>query len=84
MTVRDPLLLTCKEVVELITEFLSGAMRPEDRARLEQHLFVCPPCSSYLGQIRSTIGMASGLRAAEAEAGPAAGLLELFRIWSKK
>lgn len=84
MTASDPTRLECKEVVELVTEFLGGAMLPEDRARLEQHLLVCPPCTLHVGQVRSTIGHLADLRAnrTPAEVGPA--LVDLFRQWKKR
>ena len=34
--------LTCKELVELVTEYLENCMAPDERARLEAHLMVCP------------------------------------------
>jgi predicted anti-sigma-YlaC factor YlaD len=83
VTLRGPTTLTCKEVVELVTEYLSNVMSPEDRVRLEQHLLVCPPCTSYLGQIRSTIEFAAGLRQ-DRTVEPVRELVDLFRRWSQK
>jgi anti-sigma factor RsiW len=84
VTVRDPAVLECKEVVELVTEYLGDAIAPADRARLEQHLLVCPPCTLHVAQVRSTIGHIAGLRAdgAPVEVGPA--LVDLFRKWKQK
>jgi anti-sigma factor RsiW len=84
VTVRDPARLECKEVVELVTELLGDAMAPEDRARLEQHLLVCPPCTVHVAQVRSTIDHLAGLQAdrAPVQAGPA--LVDLFRQWKKR
>ena len=47
--------LTCKEVVEIVTDYLEGALSPEDRARFDQHLAVCDGCTNYLEQMRETI-----------------------------
>jgi anti-sigma factor RsiW len=80
VTVRDPTSLVCKEVVELVTEFLSDALSPEERARLEQHLLVCPPCTAHVGQVKSTIELAARLRD-EPTAGVEPALTELFRRW---
>ena len=84
MTVRDPARLECREVVELVTDFLGDAMAPDDRARLEQHLLVCPACTLHVGQVRSTIDYVAELRqeGAPTEVGPA--LVELFRQWTQK
>jgi RNA polymerase sigma-70 factor (ECF subfamily) len=83
MTVRDPASIQCKEVVELVTEFLGRGMAAEERARLEQHLLVCPPCTLHVAQMRATLEHLAGLRAdgATVEMGPA--LVDAFRQWKK-
>jgi anti-sigma factor RsiW len=80
MMVRDAADLMCKEVVELVTEYLGVAMTAEDRARFEQHLFTCPPCTAHLAQVRATVGLARALRDPPGEKADAA-LLDLFRRW---
>jgi len=52
---------TCREVVELVTDYLEGQMAPGDRERFEMHLAICDPCVTYLEQIRLTIGAAGSL-----------------------
>jgi predicted anti-sigma-YlaC factor YlaD len=47
--------LACKEFVELVTEYLEGALAADVRARFEAHLEVCSGCRLYLGQMRLTI-----------------------------
>jgi anti-sigma factor (TIGR02949 family) len=84
MTLRDPALLECREVVEVVSDFLDGAMTAEDRARLEQHLLVCPPCTLHVAQVRATIEHIAALRGEQvpAEVGPA--LVSAFRHWAKR
>ena len=85
MKARNSVDLMCKEVVELVTEYLSHAMAPEDRVRLEQHLLACPPCTAHLQQVRTTIELAHGLRTDdEAEVPEGDDLLGLFRRWNRK
>jgi predicted anti-sigma-YlaC factor YlaD len=76
--ITDPSTLTCRQVVELVTEYLGETMPPEDRVALEQHLLVCPPCTAYIGQVRATIQLLGALEEAKAPAPPEE-LLELFR-----
>ena len=84
----NPIELVCQELVELVTEYLSGGLSPADRVRFEKHLLTCPPCTQYLAQIQST-------RALAAELGPVAPsapngddvdlkLADLFRRWHHK
>jgi anti-sigma factor RsiW len=83
MRVRDVSSLTCKEVVELVSEYLEGGLAPDDRARLEQHLFVCPPCTLHFGQVRATIAAVGELRSAPADEGRIAAALDQFRKWKR-
>ena len=58
MSERVPDQPTCREVVELITDYLEARLPLEARTRLEQHLVFCDWCRVYLEQIRQTIRMA--------------------------
>jgi predicted anti-sigma-YlaC factor YlaD len=85
MSVRDPAVLECKEVVEVVSDFLDGALVAGDRARIEQHLLICPPCAGYLAQVKSTLVQLADLGAAS-PAPPEVGadLLEAFQRSSRK
>ena len=47
--------ITCQEVVELVTDYLDGALAPEELARFEHHLTICDGCVWYVEQIRMTV-----------------------------
>jgi anti-sigma factor RsiW len=47
--------ISCQQVVELVTEYLEGALSPEDAVRFEHHLTICDGCAFYVDQIRMTI-----------------------------
>ena len=47
--------ISCQEVVEIVTDYLEGAMSPEDVARFDHHLSLCEGCVFYVEQIRMTI-----------------------------
>jgi anti-sigma factor RsiW len=51
--------ISCREVVELVTAYLDGALSPEVTARLDAHLELCPPCVEYVEQLRATTRIAS-------------------------
>ena len=52
MTPRD---LACRELVELITDYLEGALPPDEVAAVEAHLAECDGCDRYLAQMRATL-----------------------------
>jgi hypothetical protein len=47
--------VTCQQVVELVTDYLEGALSPDQAALFEQHLNFCDGCEWYLDQMRTTI-----------------------------
>jgi anti-sigma factor (TIGR02949 family) len=47
--------ITCQQLVELVTDYLDGALTPSDRERFERHLTTCPGCTTYVEQIRETV-----------------------------
>jgi anti-sigma factor RsiW len=47
--------LVCQQAVELVSDYLEGALSPRDRERFEAHLAGCPHCTAYLEQMRTTI-----------------------------
>ena len=47
--------ITCAEFVELVTDYLEGAL-PEERADLaEEHIVICDSCKTYLDQFEATV-----------------------------
>jgi anti-sigma factor RsiW len=51
--------ISCREVVELVTAYLDGALSPEETERMEAHLELCPPCAAYVEQVRTTAHLAA-------------------------
>ncbi|HJR18457.1 MAG TPA: zf-HC2 domain-containing protein [Actinomycetota bacterium] len=79
MNVRE---LSCKELVELVTDYLEGALSRRDRKRFERHIAACHGCTAYLEQMRVTIRL-TGELVEEDLSEPARGeLLAAFRSWS--
>jgi len=73
--------LTCMELVELVTDYLEGALAASDQIRFEQHLAGCEACSTYLQQIRHTIQLTGRLTEEKLEPTSKQVLLDLFRDW---
>jgi len=75
--------LTCREVVELLTEYLEDALLARERARVEEHLANCADCVAYLEQMRATIGVLGGLREEDVPTGVLRQLMAAFRDWRR-
>ena len=75
--------LSCRELVELVTDYLENALPLAERVRFEEHLAACPGCQTYLEQMRQTIDVLG--RVTEESLEPAARdqLLDLFRNWKR-
>ncbi len=56
------LTITCAEVVELVTDYLEGALPRRVVEAVERHLESCPHCTEYLQQMRRTIDLSGHLR----------------------
>ena len=74
--------LTCADVVELITDYIEGALAPAVADRVSAHLSECEGCGAYLQQLRATT---QALRDVELSGLPdqaCAELLDAFRGWA--
>ena len=75
--------LTCQELVELVTDYLEGALSAMERARFEAHLTECDLCPEYLEQMRQTIRTCARLTEESLPPQAKHDLLELFRSWKR-
>jgi predicted anti-sigma-YlaC factor YlaD len=71
--------LSCREVVELVTDYLEGALGADDVAAFEQHLELCDGCRLYVDQMRITIETVGRIDESGVPDEMRAGLLAAFR-----
>ena len=76
--------MPCRELVELITEYLEDRLSPTDRSRFEAHLAECEPCRTYLEQFRQTIRALGRLPEESLSVEARNTLLTAFRDWSRR
>ena len=76
--------LTCQELVELVTDYLDGALLGADVELFESHLAICPGCSTYVDQFRETIRLTGRLREHDLEPAARETLLAQFRNWKQR
>jgi anti-sigma factor RsiW len=73
--------LSCQELVELVTDYLEGALSESDRTRFEEHLLPCDGCKVYVEQMRRTIELVGHLSVDALTPEAERDLLEAFRGW---
>ena len=73
--------LTCREFVEVLTDYLEHALDPCERAEVERHLVICRGCSNYVEQMRSTIDLLGRIEPGDDGGRHRQRLLSSFREW---
>ena len=73
--------LVCRQAVELVTDYLEGALSTRDRERFEAHLADCPHCADYLAQMRVTIATVGRVEPDSLAPEVRAELVRLYRRW---
>jgi anti-sigma factor RsiW len=54
--------IVCQEWVEIVTDYLEGALPPRLQQAADEHLATCPHCREYLEQMRRAIAVSGALR----------------------
>ncbi len=73
--------MTCRELVELVTAYLDGALVTTESIRFDAHIHACGPCGNHLEQMRLTIRLTGRLTEDSISAEAREALLGAFRTW---
>jgi anti-sigma factor RsiW len=69
----------CQRVVELLNDYLEGALTPVERVEVDAHLATCPPCQAYLDQLRATVRVSGTICRGDVPEPLMAALLDAYR-----
>jgi anti-sigma factor RsiW len=69
--------------VELVTDYLEGALPARERERFDQHIGNCGKCAAYLEQMRTTIRLTGGLTEEAVDPRAIDAMLSVFRDWKQ-
>ena len=83
MSHQDLTAMACRELVELVTDYLEDRLTATDRSRFEAHLADCPYCTTYLEQMRQTIRLLGRLPEESLSTEARDALMTAFRDWSQ-
>ena len=73
--------LTCRELVDLITEYTEEALDERERTRFEAHLARCTGCRHHVGQLDATRRALRRLGGREVTERARVQLVAIFRAW---
>jgi len=76
-------MLVCADIVKLVTDYLEGRLTPAERRRFESHVAICPPCRSFLDQMRTTVELVGAVREEDVPPEMEEHLLRAFRTWKR-
>lgn len=71
--------LACQQAVELVTDYLEGALSRRQRRRFERHLRGCDNCTRYLEQIRAAVRLTRQIAPEPLDPATRDDLIELYR-----
>ena len=71
--------LSCREIVEMVTDYLEGDLDADTTTALEAHLDLCPGCVRYVEQISETVTTLGDVSSDNLSTEAQAGLIEAFR-----
>jgi anti-sigma factor RsiW len=73
--------VVCRDAVELVTDYLEGALSQAQRRRLEAHLAHCPDCPEYLDQMRAIVALAGSITPDDLTPRMREEFISLYRRW---
>ena len=74
-------MLTCRQLTELVTNYLEHRLSWHERLQVELHLGMCRDCRAYLHQMRETIRTLHELPPDPVRPDVRDTLIERFRDW---
>ena len=75
--------LSCPELVELVTDYLEGALDERHARAFDRHLAGCDGCTRYVEQLRVTIRLTGTLTLDDLSPEAESALLQAFRDWRR-
>ncbi len=77
-------MLTCKQITELVSDYVEKRLPLWDRMRFEMHVGMCKHCREYLRQMKLTVRALGEIPAEPPPPEVRDELLRRFRDWKKK
>lgn len=75
---------TCREMVELVTDYLEGRLDTADAASFRAHLSKCAACTEYVEQMRTTLTALGRIPEETISSDARAALLRVFADYRRR
>lgn len=75
--------MACIELVELVTDYLEGALPADEVARIREHLASCDGCTAHVDQMRTAVRVLQATPPERADPETAEALAGMFREWAR-
>lgn len=76
-------MLSCRELTDLVDEYIDGRLGIWDRLRFQFHIRMCPICHDYIEQVRMTRSALGRLPEPEMPEEVQREMLAHFRSWRR-
>ena len=76
--------LSCQELVELVTDYLEGALDAADRLRFDRHIEGCAGCTKYLEQLRRVVELTGTITTTDLSPETERALADAFSGWANR
>lgn len=50
-------MLTCREMIDFLMDYLDGHLPPEQCQAFREHLQICPPCVDFMESYKTTVSV---------------------------
>ncbi len=77
-------MMTCREVTDLVTEYLERRLGWQDRLRFQLHIGMCRHCRAYLRQMKATVRLSGKVPSEAPPPEVEAELVDRFKDWFEK
>lgn len=76
-------MLTCRDITEIVTDYVEGRMGVWDRLRFQLHIGMCAACREYVRQMKITRAVVGHVHAPPIPDEVKEELIKRFRDWKE-
>jgi len=75
---------TCKQMTDLVLDYLNDKLRPNVKRDFQRHLRICPDCVSFLNTYKTTLSASGSIRPEEIPLKVRNNILDFLRARAQK